>query len=221
MAQIVNNLYVTSSNSASEAQTCTFDISSPAWVFSYKGCEVENGILRKGGDYAFTLTFGNMGECSGRSFVIDRLSVDNIGGVQLKIMDICGDCNGYIPIFVGLFYYPAIDKYIYWFFTLDQILENNIELVLCPYFAMYVILYDDDNNTFYIPLDPHTINCLGILFQVEDIFCDTCPIFSGSQGGREIVALTEEDLKLPARELDAKLKELKEKYNQKFEQMKW
>lgn len=220
MPQIVNNLYVTNSNSAAEAQTCTFEISSPAWAFSYKCCEVENGILTKGGDYAFTLTFGNMGECLGRSFVIDRLSVDDIGGVQLKIMDVCGNCNGYIPFFVGLFYYPAQDNYIYWFFTLDQILEYNLELVLCPYFNMYVFLFDDVNDTFYIPLEPHTINCLGILFQVEDIFCDNCPVFSGLQDGKEIVALTEADLKLPSRELDVKLKELKEKYNQKFEQMK-
>ena len=30
MPKIVNNLYVTNSNSAAEAQTCTFEISSPA-----------------------------------------------------------------------------------------------------------------------------------------------------------------------------------------------
>lgn len=216
MAQIVNNLYVTRTQSSSEAQTCTFDISSPAWIFSYKCCEAENGILRKGGDYAFTLTFGNMGECTGRSFVTDVVSVDDIGGIQLKIMDICGNCNGYTAYFLGLFYYPADDYYFYSFFTLDEILQYNLELVLCPYFDMYVFLYDDDNNTFYIPLDPHTIDCLGLLFQVEDIFCDTCPIFNGGQGGREKVILTEEDLKLAPKELDMKLKELKEKYSGNF-----
>lgn len=216
MAQISNSLYVTNTNSASEAQTCTFDISSPSWIFSYKCCEVENGILSKGGDYAFTLTFGNMGECTGRSFVTDRLSVDDIGGVQLKIMDICGNCNGYVPYFVGLFYYPVADSYFFGFLSLNEILEYNLELVICNYFPMHVFLYDDANNTFYLPLEPHTMECLGLLFQVEDIFCDNCPIFDAAQATKERQILTDADFKLLPAELDNKLRELKKKYAKNF-----
>lgn len=216
MAQISNSLYVTNTNSASEAQTCTFDVSSPSWIFSYKCCEVENGILSKGGDYAFTLTFGNMGECTGRSFVTDRLSVDDIGGVQLKIMDICGNCNGYVPYFVGFFYYPVADSYFFGFLSLSEILEYNLELVICNYFPMYVFLYDDENNTFYLPLEPHTMECLGLLFQVENIFCDNCPIFDAAQATKERQILTDVDFKLLPAELDNKLRELKKKYAKNF-----
>ena len=220
MAQIVNNLYVTGTNSAAEAQSCTFDISSPAWLFSYKSCEVENGILRKGGDYAFTLTFGNMGECLGRSFVTDILRVRDIGGVQLKVMDYCGNCSGYIPFFFGFFYYPGEDEYFLGFVSLEEIMEYKLELVLCNYFNMYVFMFDEENFTFYLPLEAHTMECLGILFQAEDIFCDSCPLFAGMQGARDRALLTESDFQLAPKELDTKLKELKVKLNKDFEPMK-
>lgn len=216
MSQIVNNLYVTGTNSATEDQSCAFDISSPAWIFSYKSCEVENGILSKGGDYAFTLTFGNMGECLGRSFVRDILSVRDIGGVQLKVMDYCGNYNGYVPFFFGFFYHPSVDKYFLRFVSLDEIKEYNLELVLCPYFNMYVFMFDEQNSTFYLPLEAHTMECLGVLFQVEDIFCDNCPLFAGMQGARDRALLTEEDLQLAPKQLDAKLKELKVKLSKDF-----
>lgn len=219
MPQITNNLNVFGTNSAAAAQKCTFNIASPAWIFSYKCCEVENGILSKGGDYAFTLTFGNMGECPGTSFVWDVLSVKDIGGIQLKIMDVCGNTE-YDSYFLGLFYYPAKDNYFYSIFSLDIILQYNLELVVTPFVPMFISLYDDVKNKFIVQLDSHTINCLGMLFQVSDLFCETCPVFNGLQENREKEALTEIDFRLPPKELDLKLKELKAKCDEQFEAMK-
>lgn len=217
MAQIVNNLYVRNTNSTAETQSCTFDISSPSWIFSYKSCEVENGVLSKGGDYAFTLTFGNMGECPGRTVIADTLRVTDIGGVQLRVMDYCGNCSGYTPLFFGLFYNPANDRYFVAFLSLEEIIEYNFELVILPYFPMNIFIYD---NGFYIPLEPHTIECLGLLFQVEDIFCDNYSLFSDVKGVKERELLTDEDLQLPPKELDVKLKELKAKLNKDFKAIK-
>lgn len=220
MAQIVNNLYVTGTKSAPKAQLCDSEIANSPWVFSYKCCEVEKGILSKGGDYAFTLTFGNMGECSKKSFITDVLKVTEIGGVQLKIMDYCENCKGYTPFFFGFFYYPRKDEYFLGFVSLDKIIEHKLELVLCTHLNMNIFLFDEKNCTFHLPLEAHTIECLGILLQVEDIFCDTCPLFASMQGAREKSLLTEVDLQLPPQELDIKLKELKNKLNKDFKPIK-
>ena len=219
MAQIVNNLYVKGTKSPSNMQSCAFDISNSEWIFSYKCCEVENEKLRKGGDYAFTLTFGNMGECLGRSFVTDILKVRDIGGVQLKIMDYCGNCSEYVIVFFGLFYYPGTDRYFFGAFSLEQIIAYNLELVISPRSNMYIAIFDEENGTFYLPLDAHTMECLGILFQVEDVFCDNSKLYDCMQGSKDRL-LTEEDLQLPAKELEFKLKELRTKLNKDFELMK-
>ena len=218
MSQIINNLNVKSTKSVSDAQSCTFDISNSEWIFSYKCCEVEGDKLRKGGDYAFTLTFGNMGECLGKSFVTDILKVRDIGGVQLKIMDYCGN-NGYITMFLGLFYYPGIDQYFFGAFSLEEIVEYNLELVICPRFNMYIAIFDEENETFYLPLEAHIMECLGILFQVEDIFCEKYDLFDSIQDAREKI-LIEEDFELSPKDLDIKLNELKVKLNKDFKEMK-
>lgn len=221
MPQIVNNLIVTNTNSGGESQPSTFNISSPAWIFSYKSCVAEDDILRNGGGYAFTLTFGNMGQCLGESFVLDTLSVDDIGGIQLKIMEVSANFNRYTPYFIGLFYYPEGDYYLYWAFALSEILENNLNLVICPNMNMHTLLHDDENNTFYLPIDPHTIESLGVLFQVKDIFCDNCPIFNTLQEPKETITLIEADLQLEPEELNNKLKELKATYGKNFKKIVW
>lgn len=221
MPQIVNNLMGDNANNEGKAQPCTFDISNPSWLFSYKSCAAEDGILRNGGGYAFTLTFGNMGQCVDQSFILDTLSVNDIGGIQLRIMNISANFNRYIPYFIGLFYYPAGDYYLYWAFTLDGILENNLELVICPGMNMNILLYDYEDDTFYVSIDSNTIQSLGLLLQVEDIFCDAYPIFATLQESKQTTILTETDFKLKSKELDIKLKELKEKYSGNFKKIKW
>lgn len=171
---LINNLAVTNTMSDDALQTCTVDLSGGVRIFSYKCCEGENSPVGIGDDYAFTFTYGNMGNCEGTTRVTDSLSVTDTGGVRLKIMDICEPCYGhdiyvsgcvYVPIF-GYFCLPFI-------FPLRLLQLFNVDLVVCP--GIDLNFYLVEGFRFDITMPPNSISSAAVLFQVEDIFCDDCP----------------------------------------------
>lgn len=220
MAEIVNRLQVYNTKSKGQ-QICSSYIPRPDWIFSYKCCEVEDGLLKKGGDYAFTLTFGNMGECRGRTSVWDYMRISGIGGVRMKPMDIAGDYEEYNIDFLGWFYYPANQNYYYLFISLEDIMNYGLEFVICQFTRIYIFV-EDKFGIFPITLEPHTIKTLGFLWQVEDVYCDNCPIFGGfaeavgrvpEENSRLVDEIFDEEFfKLPPDEIQNKLKELEEKF---------
>lgn len=174
-----NELSVKHSISPEENQHCDVDIIGGPRIFSYKSCEAEYGDIKKGNDYAFTLTYGNMGEGKGRTRVTDKLSVEGIHGVQFKIMNVCEPC-GYHKVFVGgLFYCPGINQYFpLHFVSLRYINFFNLELVASPTTPINFYVYDIKNYDRDLVLEPHSINTFGAILQVSDVFSNNYPCHS-------------------------------------------
>lgn len=173
---LVNNLSVFKTKSPAALQTCTVGLEKEVRIFSYKCCEGEHDPLGKGDDYAFSFTYGNMGECSGTTTVTECLSVTDIGGVQLKIMDVCPPCGNYDIYVFGCIFDPYSQQYfcLNHLYSIEFLQSFGVELVVCPGvdLCFYVL---DENYNFYLTLPPHSINTAAALFQVEEIFCDSCP----------------------------------------------
>lgn len=179
---ITNKITVPDTISQPDSQECNFLIEKISKVFSYKCCEVEDEKLRKGGDYAFTFTFGNMGECPAREeSVTDCITVQNIGGIQLKLMDYCEPCYPY-TIFVSACVYNLRDER-YEYKSLLNIgnIQGRYELVVCPSCPICFYVYNYVTRSFQFTIPAHSINNFAAIFQVEDIFCEsdcrctTCP----------------------------------------------
>ncbi|HCQ5598794.1 hypothetical protein [Clostridioides difficile] len=173
---LINNLAVSNTTSEIDKQTCQVSVEGQVKIFSYKCCDAEDNILAKGKDYAFTLTYGNMGECPGTTQVTDCLSVTDIGGVQFKIMDVCGPCDNHKVYVGGCFYYPGADLYFcsYPFvYSIGFIKLFNLEPVVCP--ESEICFYVFDGSSKDLSLAPHSINTFGAILQAEDIFCEDCP----------------------------------------------
>ena len=173
---LTNYLTVINTTSDPGKQTCQVDVDSPIKIFSYKCCDAEDDKVEKGKDYAFTLTYGNMGECEGTTRVTDCLSVTDVGGIQFKLEDACEPCKGHTVYVGGCFYYPARDLYFcsYPFVYSIEIIELfNLEPVVCP--GNDICFYVFDNLSRDLTLAPHTVNTFGVILQAEDIFCTDCP----------------------------------------------
>ncbi|RDY24959.1 hypothetical protein CHF27_001810 [Romboutsia maritimum] len=209
MASITNTLNVLESISDPSKQSCISSIEKLAKIFSYKCCEVEDGILSKGGDYAFTLTYGNMGECPKYTVIKDAITVTGIGGIRLKLMDWCPPCSGYNIWMRGCFYYPTDGKYYCTILPIWFVDLLGLETVVCPDHPLYFYVYFPSTP---IRISPHTIDTFAAIFQVEDIFCNDCPCTCGGGGKSSVeeMGLSEEDLKLSREELEAKLRKIME-----------
>lgn len=214
--ELINKLNVLNTTSLETKQTCNVGVDPQVKIFSYKCCDAEDNLLQKGKDYAFTLTYGNMGECSGRTMVCDSISVNNIGGIQFKIMDTCGPCNGYDVWLRGSFYWPKEDVYIRDFGAIPlQLYEIlNLEPVVCKDKKFEIHILDWDSNR-RIEIGPHKINTFSAILKVENIFCEDCPDFyntvsSSKNEGQDIkdIEFIDIDINLSDKELEARFKEL-------------
>lgn len=222
---LVNSLSVLHTISVPALQTCTVGIEKEVRIFSYKCCEGEHEPLGKGDDYAFTFTYGNMGECEGTTTVTDCLSVTDIGGVQLKIMDICLPCYGHDIYVSGCVFIPLIGQYycLPFLVSLESLKEYDIELVICP--GVDLCFYIADGSSFDLTMPPHSISSPAVLFQVEDIFCDACPCTCGYNGlsaiDRDNLKFgTIEDLKALYKENDNMIEEDIESLNRSSQKTK-
>ncbi|RDY24958.1 hypothetical protein CHF27_001805 [Romboutsia maritimum] len=216
MASIINTLMVPESVSDPSKQSCTAAIEKLAKVFSYKCCEVEDGILSKGGDYAFTLTYGNMGECPEDTTVSDCITVTDIGGIRLKLMDWCPPCSGYDIWMSGCFYYPVDGNYYCLNFPIWLIFAYGLQPIVCPDRPLCFYVYFPGED---FTINPHTIDTFAAIFQVEDIFCNDCPCtcdFAKAEiPSMKEMGLSVDDLKLPKEELEAKLRKIMAQQDEK------
>lgn len=175
---ITNQINVPNTISQPDNQECSFLIEKVAKVFSYKCCEVEDDKLRKGGDYVFTFTFGNMGECpAANESLTDSLTVENVGGVQLELRDYCELCGPYDLIVGGCFYNLSKEKYENKFLPI-WLIEGNYELVVCPNSPINFYVFNYVTWDFEFTIPEHSTNDFTAIFQVEDIFCEgecKCP----------------------------------------------
>lgn len=195
------------------------------YVFSYHNVEAQYGELKRGGQYAYTLTFGNMGDNKARADLSEYFTVDDLDiMVQLKMTSFRMDYR-YLPVFVGYFYIPEVDEYAFGLLDLWQIRANNIEPIIFK--GMMIFIYDGQQDTFLINLDPGTINCIGLMFQVTDIKkvkvvdAEDFVMCGNKKISKEIELFKKLDFdKLEPEELDIKLKELKEKSDRKLKQLR-
>lgn len=159
---ITNKLYVKGTTSDAEDQICIFDVENGPKIVSYKCCEAEDGKLTKGGDYMFTITAANMGECEGYTKINDILSINNVGMVHFKVMDTCEPSNYKLWIYAYIKYptgwgwgwYPLIP---------------GLEFKVIDNWPAYI--YVKGYYGYTIKLDAHEMLCIGALFQAENISC--------------------------------------------------
>lgn len=161
---ITNQLNVLGTTSDAQNQLCVFNVENGAKIVSYKCCEVEDGRLHKGGDYMFSMTVANMGECGGITKILDILSVENVGKVHFKVMDKCKPWGykiwicGWHKHFCGQWHWGCTPLY------------AGLEFVICDYLPAYVFV----TKGFIWPnlyLASHNMLCFGAIFQAENIHC--------------------------------------------------
>lgn len=161
---INNQLNVCGTTSDADNQLCVFDVENGAKIVSYKCCEVEDGKLHKGGDYMFSMTVANMGECVGITKILDVLSVKNVGKVHFKVMDKCRPY--YYKIWIcGWIKHPWSG----WYWGCTP-LYPGLEFKICDHIPAYIfVTYGWTWHRLY--LEPHSMLCFGAIFQTENINC--------------------------------------------------